>query len=92
MERKNLEVYSEASNHGVVCMPGRSFPGSFVPGDALASLCRSARRVHRLAVRTGSEELADEAEMSADDLGDRLRRYEGVLAGHGIPLLYPRRP
>jgi Family of unknown function (DUF6959) len=42
---KPLEVYSDASNYGVVRMPGQNYPACGIPGDPLAILCRTARRV-----------------------------------------------
>jgi len=36
MERKEVEVLSEASNYAVIRMPGRHFPGYVVQGDSLS--------------------------------------------------------
>ena len=90
VELKNVEVFSEVSNYGIVRMPGRAYPGCVVQGDTLASLCRTARRVHQLALQTGDEEMADEAELLTEQLEGRLRHYESVLAEHNIPLPYSK--
>ena len=42
MEIKQIEVYSELSNYGIVRMPGRHFPGAVIQGDSLHILCRHA--------------------------------------------------
>jgi hypothetical protein len=90
VELKSVEVFSEASNYGIVRMPGRAYPGCVVQGDTLASLCRTARRVLRLALQAGEGELADEAEMLVEQLEDRLRHYESVLTQHSIPFPYSK--
>jgi hypothetical protein len=92
MEVKPLEVYSEASNYGVVRMPGRAYPGCVVQGDSLATLFRTARRVAYLVKDTG----AAEAELLGDledlcrslSLLDRLLHYQEVLRQEGFDLPY----
>jgi hypothetical protein len=94
MERKELEVYSEASNYAVVRMPGRNFPGCVVQGDTLFALLCVADRLHQLALAAGDEELIEEAAELVEGLADRLDHYEAVLKEHGFAIPYnrPARP
>lgn len=88
MERKEVEVYSEVSNYGIVRMPGRNFPGAVVQGDSLSILCNQARRIVQHAENGTDTELIEEAKELLDLLEDRLSHYEQVLAEHQIPLPY----
>ena len=88
MERKDIEVYSEASNYGIVRMPGRRFPGSVIQGDSLSILCALAHSIHNRVAGTNDEELVDDVAELLDLLEGRLRHYEQVLTEHGIELPY----
>jgi hypothetical protein len=88
MERKEVEVYSEASNQGIVRMPGRQFPGCVVQGDSLAILCSFARSIHERLAGNPDEELTIDASELLRLLEDRQRHYESVLAQHNIKLPY----
>jgi hypothetical protein len=90
MEVKPLEVYSEASNYGVVRMPGRAYPGCVVQGDSLAILFRTARRVAYLVKDTGAAEaeLLGDLEDLCRSLLDRLLHYQEVLRQEGFDLPY----
>ena len=92
MEIKQLEVFSEASNYGIVRMPGRRFPGCVVQGDSLAILCGLARSLHDGVAGLGHEELAGDAAELLDLLENRLKDYEQVLVDHEIELPYFKRP
>lgn len=55
MERKELEVFSEASNYGIVRMPGRQFPGCVVQGDSLSIMAVRKRLQRSRTVRPSPE-------------------------------------
>jgi len=88
MERKDVEVFAEASNYAIVRMPGRQFPGYVVQGDSLSILCSLAGLIHRNVTRLGDDELADDAAELLGFLEDRLKHYEQVLAENKIELPY----
>ncbi|MDB5384927.1 MAG: hypothetical protein JWM11_573 [Planctomycetaceae bacterium] len=92
MERKELEVFSEECNYGIVRMPGRSFPGCVVQGDSLSIMLRCAERAHEMACVTGNPDLIDEIEDLKVSLEDRLQHYEHVLKAHKMDLPYCRPP
>ena len=83
MERKALEVFSEAPNQGVVRMPGRRLPGRVVRGDSLSILHSLARSVSQRVASAHDQELAEDAAELANLLEQRLRHYEAVMAEHG---------
>lgn len=90
MQQKELEVYSEDSNLGIVRMPSRRFPGCVVQGDSLYCLVQHAWRIHELARTTGNQDLIDETQALVESLTGRLNHYEVVLGEHGIELPYSR--
>jgi hypothetical protein len=92
MESKALDVFSEASNYGVVRMPGRRFPGCVIQGDSLANLLSAAAVILRESRSVKNRLLAETARELYDALSDRLDHYEAVLKEHGIELPYERRP
>jgi hypothetical protein len=91
METKPLQVYSEASNLGIVCMPGRRFPGCVVQGDSLSGLLHLAEVVLRESSRVENELLQEAARELYGDLKSRLDHYEQVLTAHGMELPYVKR-
>jgi hypothetical protein len=90
MKPIKLEVYSEESNHAVVRMPGRRFPGAVVQGDSLSILCAEARDISQRLKDLGTtdEELLSAAQEHQEKLLGRLLHYQEVLAAHGIELPY----
>jgi hypothetical protein len=91
METKPLEVFSEASNLGIVCMPGRRFPGCVFQGDTLSGLLHLAEVVLRESLRVENEPLREAARELHGDLKSRLDHYEQVLKAHGMDLPYVKR-
>jgi len=92
MERKELDVYSEASNFGIVRMPGRRFPACAIQGDSLCNLFHNAvNLLSRLKADGACNEAIEEAEGLVRMLRARLDHYESVLTEHGIELPYVRR-
>jgi hypothetical protein len=91
METKPLEVFSEASNLGIVRMPGRRFPGCVIQGDTLSILVHPAEVVLRETLRVNDEPLHEAARELYGDLRSRLDHYEEVLKSHGIELPYLKR-
>ena len=92
MERKELDVYSDASSQAVIRPPGRHFPGSVIQGDSLSVLCSLARSIHQRAVETKDQQLIDDATELLDLLDARQKHYEQVLAAHQIKLPYSKKP
>jgi hypothetical protein len=93
MERKELEVYSEVVNFGIVRMPGREFPACAIPGDSLCILFHRALDVfERLKTMQGDQELIDDATELVELLSGRLDHFETVVTEHGFRLPYLRRP
>jgi hypothetical protein len=90
MELKQLEVFSEESNYGIVRMPGRRFPGCVVQGDSLSILYVLARSICERVAGSADEELTGDAADLLNQLGDRLKHYERVLAEHRIELPYAK--
>lgn len=85
-----LNVLSEQSNHAVVQLPARQFPGSVVQGNSLAILCSEAKEISQRLLQTGctDEDLLYLAQEHQEKLLARLLHYQEVLAAHGIPLPY----
>jgi hypothetical protein len=90
VERKELEVYSEASNYAIVRMPGRNFPGCVVQGDSLNGLLSLAKSIRQRVDSSDDEELIGETDELVELISDRLSHYESVLSEHGISLPYNR--
>jgi len=84
MKTKEIEIYSELSNHGIVRMPGREYPGAVVQGDSLFSLFSDALDIVE-ELKDNSESDAFHAAFSvAERLEDRLRHYIEVCESNGI--------
>lgn len=90
METKPVDIYSDASNYGVMRHPGRKFPGSLIQGDSLFLLVSAARVVLRRAQELKDRELIANATELMESLEARLSHYEAVLSEHGISLPYVR--
>ncbi|WP_425618790.1 hypothetical protein NA78x_002506 [Anatilimnocola sp. NA78] len=86
MERKQLEVYSEASNYGIVRMPGRSYPGCVIQGDSLRIVLHEIRGIARLAQGHDNIELQECIADLEASIADRLSHYQAVLREHGIDI------
>ena len=88
-ERKiEVRCLSEASNHAVVHLPGRAFPGSVIQGDTLRNLLGLARTVRSHARRLGDAEAIDDAVELHVLLEQRLLHYQDVLLAAGSRLPY----
>ena len=83
-----LNVLSEQSNHGVVQMPERQFPGAVIQGDSLAILCEEAREIsERLkALSNPDDDILFLAQEHQEKLLSRLLHYQKVLT-RGPPKL-----
>ena len=92
MERKEVEVFSQATNAWVIRTPGREFPAAVIQGDSLSILFNAAQSVLDRARACGcaDSELVGEAEELRDLLWGQLRHYEGVLQQNGIETPYNR--
>jgi hypothetical protein len=91
MDHKELEVFSEECNYGIVRMPGRHFPGCVLQGDPLSILLRCAEQAYAIALVTKNSDLIDEIESLKESLKNRLQHYEQVLEAHVMDLPYARR-
>jgi hypothetical protein len=92
MEIKNLEVFSEATNSGIVRMPGRKFPGVVIQGDSLSVFFHEAMCAVEALADSKDEEAFLGALMMAERLESHLRGYEEALKAEGINLPYVRDP
>lgn len=92
MEQKNLEVFSEATNSGIVRMPGRKFPGVVIQGDSLSILFEEALCAVEALADSKDEEAFLTALGMAEKLEQHLRGYETALTAEGINLPYNRDP
>lgn len=90
MKSITLNLLSEQSNHAVVLLPDRQFPGSVIPGDSLTILCSEAKEISQRLQQLGcaNEDLLHLALEHQEKLLGRLLHYQEVLAAHGIPLPY----
>ena len=92
MQKKELEVFSEASNVAIVRMPGRRFPGSVIQGDSLSHLRWLAENVRSRLQDHSDQDLRDTAQELLELLDGHLRHYVNVLDAEGIPLPFNRPP
>jgi len=90
MHPVTANVLSARSNHAIVQLPGRAFPGSVIQGDSLSILCAEAReislRLKEMACQ--DEELLYLVQEHQEKLLGRLLNYQNVLAEHHIDLPY----
>jgi hypothetical protein len=90
MQERQLEVYSEVTNSGIVRMPGRRFPGVVLQGDTLSILFYDAIEIFERVRNTTDEDLYLTTLGIAQQLKAHLLNYETVLREHGIDLPYAR--
>jgi len=88
MEKKEMEVFSQAINLGIVRMPGRKFPGSVIQGDSLRYLLALAEEIEKRTKDSTDEELIDTLGELKELLSERLVHYEEILKEHSIELPY----
>jgi len=92
MTTKQLEVYSEACNSGIVRMPGRRFPGVVIQGDSLSGLFDHAMTVVEHLSNSTDKEAFEWALYLAESLEGHLINYEQTLKKHKIELPFLRDP
>lgn len=92
MKTISLNILSELSNHAVIELPGREFPGSVIQGDSLSVLCAEAKAISlRLKdIACADEELLYIAQEHQEKLLGRLLHYQSVLADHQVSLPYSK--
>jgi hypothetical protein len=88
MERLTLEVYSDATNSGIVRMPNRQFPGCVIQGDTLHNWLQSIKEIRELIAEPNLGEAADQAAELIDVIAGHVAHYELVLKSHGLKLPY----
>lgn len=86
MEKKDIEIFSEESDKGVVRMPGRKYLGSVMQGDSLFLLHAEAMDIVEGLKYNPGNEMFYAAYSLAKNLEDRLEHYIGVCEQHGIEL------
>jgi len=86
MERKDIEIYSEESDNGVVRMPGRRYLGSVMQGDSLFLLHAEAMDIVESLKYNPGNETFFAAYSIAKNLEDRLNHYIQVCEENGIDL------
>lgn len=91
MKTIKLNVFSEQSNHAIVQMTGREFPGAVIQGDSLAILCAEAKEISERLQQIGctDEELLCLAQGHQEKLLERLLHYQQILSDNGVQLPYP---
>ena len=86
---ENVELLSKATNHAVVQLPGRKFPGVVVQGDSLHGIVQRLAELQTLAQAHDDEELTAGLAELHDLLQEASKRYEAVCKERGITLPYP---
>jgi len=85
-----VKVLSEQSNHAIVQLPARQFPGSVIQGDSLAILCAEAKAISQGLLQCGcaDPELLGLAQEHQENLLERLLHFQQILSDNGVPLPY----
>jgi len=86
MYKKEVEIYSDASNFAVMRHPARAFPGALIQGDTLYILCRLADEAVVLARKGDLNDGTESLNKLRNALWDRLNHYKRTLAEHDIKL------
>lgn len=79
-EQQIAKILSQASNSGVVQMPGRKFPGIVIQGDSLFNLFKQVHYCLQQAKQNQDEEAYYEILMLAETLQGQLLNYEMTLS------------
>ena len=86
MKLETVEIYSHTSNHAVLKLNDRSFPGSLIQGDSLNILVSEIAEA-KAAIEVGeSEEAKEILSHVLEGLIERLNVYTEVLKAHNIKL------
>lgn len=88
MEKLEIEVFSQATNAGVIRMSGREIPGLVIQGDSLSILVSLAESISNQVKDMSNEELVGEVNELYELLKIYLQHYEKVLNEHNIKLPY----
>lgn len=83
-EQQTAKILSQASNSGVIQMPGRKYPGIVIQGDSLFNLLEQVRYCLQQAKQHQDEEAYYEILMLAEVLQGQLVNYEMVLSRLGL--------
>jgi hypothetical protein len=84
VKRREVEIYSDATNRAVIRHPSRKYPGVLVQGDDLHRLCQLADAVCDGVGRHHST--FHDANQLRNALWSDLDHYKTVLVEHGIPI------
>ena len=85
------ELLSPATNHAVVQLPGRRFPGVVLQGDSLHILVKNLQRLREAAAKHGDAELDDGFACLCEQLTGVSSHFEAVCRSRGLALPYPDR-
>jgi hypothetical protein len=86
--KRELEVFSEATNAAVIQLPERRFPGVLVQGDTLRSWEITVEKIIEALKDDDLAEARDGAVYLHETLHHQIEHYERVLAKHKIRLPY----
>lgn len=92
MHIEPVEIYSDATNRGILRQPGRRFPGILVQGDTMYGLCQDADKVCALVASKLSDEENEEVNDLRNRLWEFLVHYKKVLAEHHMQLPFSEDP
>jgi hypothetical protein len=92
MRIEQVEIYSDQTNNPVMCQPGRRFPGVFIQGDMLHTLCQQIDTVCAEALPPGESDAFYALIDVRDALQGFLAHYRSVLHQHDIALPFVDSP
>ncbi len=85
MKVKDVEIYSERSDGGVVCLPGQHYLGSVMPGDVLFLMHGEAMDILEESKHNPGSYTYYKAYSIAKSLEQRLAHYLDVCEHHLLP-------
>ncbi len=86
MQKKEIEVFSEQVDNGVVRMPGRNILGSVMQGDSLFLLHADLMDILESHKHEPDSELFYRIYTISSDVEERLNHYMAVCEKEGVDL------
>lgn len=90
IKKVDAELFTPIENNAIIRLPGRRFPGILIQGDSFSILVNEVREVWTRALDGKDESLQEAITSLRESLEAIQKRYESVLARHGIELPYVR--
>ncbi len=84
----HIILCNHVPNSAIVHLPGRKYPAVAIQGDTLALMVSILKTIMNKAKEAKNEDIYDEAEEIAKELGNRLIHYEKVLKKEGFNIPY----